>query len=63
MPAPCSARAEEAGVTFVKGTDFYPERRRRGIRPARYSFPSVDEISEGVRRLGALVREAAAVPA
>jgi 2-aminoadipate transaminase len=43
-------RAEEAGVTFVKGTDF-------GGSPATlrlaYSFVSVDEIADGVARLAA----------
>jgi DNA-binding transcriptional MocR family regulator len=51
------ARAEEAGVTFVPGTDF-------GAAPntARlaYSFVSPGEIREGVRRLAALL---APVPA
>jgi DNA-binding transcriptional MocR family regulator len=41
-------RAEEAGVTFVKGTDFdgAPDTLRLA-----YSFVSVDEIAEGVSRL------------
>jgi DNA-binding transcriptional MocR family regulator len=44
------ARAEEAGVTFVKGTDFDgdPDTLRLA-----YSFVSVDEIGEGVARLAA----------
>jgi 2-aminoadipate transaminase len=46
------ARAEDAGVTFVKGADF-------GGPPwsARlaFSFVSPDEIREGIRRLAALV--------
>jgi DNA-binding transcriptional MocR family regulator len=43
-------RAEEAGVTFVKGTDFggAPDTLRLA-----YSFVSVDEIAEGVGRLAA----------
>jgi 2-aminoadipate transaminase len=45
-------RGEEAGVTFVKGSDFYPEASggRSSIRLA-YSFVSPDEITEGLRRL------------
>jgi DNA-binding transcriptional MocR family regulator len=43
-------RAEEAGVTFVKGTDFGGEPDT--LRLA-YSFVSVDEIAEGVDRLAA----------
>jgi 2-aminoadipate transaminase len=43
-------RAEESGVTFVKGTDFGgpPDTLRLA-----YSFVSVDEIAEGVGRLAA----------
>jgi 2-aminoadipate transaminase len=44
------ARAEAAGVTFVKGTDFGGEPDT--LRLA-YSFVSVDEIAEGVSRLAA----------
>jgi 2-aminoadipate transaminase len=44
------SRAEAAGVTFVKGTDFDggPDTLRLA-----YSFVSVDEIAEGVSRLAA----------
>jgi len=54
------AEAEEADITFVKGTDFYPEGRggERALRLA-FSFVSPDEIAEGVSRLGSLVRAAA----
>ncbi|MFL5953913.1 MAG: PLP-dependent aminotransferase family protein [Gaiellaceae bacterium] len=46
------ARAEENGVTFVKGTDFggAPDTLRLA-----YSFVSVDEIAEGVSRLAAVL--------
>jgi 2-aminoadipate transaminase len=54
------AQAEEAGVTFVKGGDFFPA-DRGGDRSARlaFSFVSPDEIAEGVSLLGGLVRAAA----
>ena len=57
------ARATEQGVTFIKGTDFYLS--GGGERSARlaFSFATAEEIDEGIRRLGGLVREAAAVPA
>jgi 2-aminoadipate transaminase len=47
-------RADGAGVTFVKGTDFGgpPQSARLA-----FSFVSPDEIHEGVRRLAALVGE------
>jgi DNA-binding transcriptional MocR family regulator len=61
--ASLAARAAEAGVTVVKGTDFYAgPGGEESIRLA-FSFVSVDEIREGIRRLGALVTEAAAVAA
>src|SRR5215471_8290914 len=53
-------QAEEAGVTFVKGTDFFPDGRggERSLRLA-FSFVSPDEIAEGISVLGGLVRAAA----
>jgi 2-aminoadipate transaminase len=52
--------AEEAGVTFVKGTDFFPGGRggEQSLRLA-FSYVSPDEIAEGVSVLGSLVRAAA----
>jgi 2-aminoadipate transaminase len=54
------AEAEEAGLTFVKGGDFFPGGRRgeQALRLA-FSFVSPDEIAEGVSVLGGLVRAAA----
>jgi DNA-binding transcriptional MocR family regulator len=50
--------AEAAGVTFVKGSDFFADGTgERALRLA-FSFVSPDEISEGVARLGTLVRAA-----
>jgi 2-aminoadipate transaminase len=59
--APELARAEEAGVTFVPGSDFFAGGRggERALRLA-FSFVSPDEIAEGVARLAPLVRGAAA---
>jgi DNA-binding transcriptional MocR family regulator len=50
------ARAEAAGVTFVKGTDFFLP-GGGGDRSARlaFSYASPEEIREGVRRLAELV--------
>ena len=47
-------KAEAAGVTFVKGTDFFPA-NGGGTESARlaYSFVSVDEIRDGVAKLAA----------
>ena len=56
------ARAEEAGVTFVRGSDFFLP-GKGGERSARlaFSFVSPAEIAEGVERLARLVPAAAPV--
>lgn len=61
--APELAQAEAAGVTFVKGTDFFPAGGggERSLRLA-FSYVTPDEIAEGVARL-AQVLEGAATPA
>jgi len=50
--------AEAAGVTFVKGTDFFADGSGEHALRLAFSFVSPDEIAEGVARLGALVRAA-----
>ncbi len=54
------AQAEAAGVTFVKGSDFFSggQRGERALRLA-FSFVSPDEIAAGVSVLGGLVRATA----
>ena len=63
LAAELLAEAEEAGVTFVKGSDFYPGGRggQRSLRLA-FSFVSPDEIADGMALLGGLVRAAAPAP-
>ncbi len=48
--------AEAAGVSFVRGTDFFPQGGggERSLRLA-FSFVSPDEIAEGVERLASLL--------
>ena len=58
-----AARGAEAGVTFVKGSDFYPEAGGDDAARLAFSFASVPEIDEGISVLGRLVREAATVAA
>jgi 2-aminoadipate transaminase len=57
------ARGEEHGVTFVAGRDFFPP-GRGGESSARlaFSYVSPDEISAGVARLAALLRELRSSP-
>jgi 2-aminoadipate transaminase len=52
-------RAEEAGVTFVKGADFFVGGGERSLRLA-FSYVSPDEIAEGVARLAGALRGAPA---
>ena len=52
------ARAEAAGVTFVKGTDFGGPASSARLA---FSFASPAEIDDGVSRLAALLQTAAAV--
>jgi DNA-binding transcriptional MocR family regulator len=60
---PLFDRAAEAGVHFVKGTDFYAGDGGEESARLAFSFSSLEEIREGVRRLGALVRDTVALPA
>jgi DNA-binding transcriptional MocR family regulator len=55
------ARAAEAGVAFVKGSDFFLDGAGRESARLAFSFPSPGEIRDGIARLGGLVRESAAV--
>jgi DNA-binding transcriptional MocR family regulator len=60
---PDLAQAEAAGVTFVKGTDFFADGSGSRSMRLAFSFVSPDEISDGVARLaGVLSRAAAAAP-
>jgi DNA-binding transcriptional MocR family regulator len=61
LPAPIDTKAMlasalEAGAAYVPGTAFYPVKRhgRRSMR-LNFSYPTTDEIEEGVRRLGEVV--------
>jgi 2-aminoadipate transaminase len=58
-------RADEAGVAFVKGADFFPAGSTAGDHALRlaYSFVSPAEIGEGIARLAPLVGAAATAPA
>lgn len=56
-------RAADEGVTFIKGSDFYLSGGGEGSARLAFSYATADEIDEGIRRLGGLVRDAAAVTA
>jgi DNA-binding transcriptional MocR family regulator len=54
--APLLARAAEAGVTFVKGADFFPGGAGgRAAARLAFSYETPERIEEGVRILAGLV--------
>jgi DNA-binding transcriptional MocR family regulator len=57
--------ADEAGVAFVRGADFFPAGSDAGESALRlaYSFVSPAEIGEGIARLAPLVGAASPAPA
>jgi 2-aminoadipate transaminase len=57
------ARGVEQGVTFVAGPDFFPPGRGgEGSARLAFSYVSPAEISMGVARLAALLRELRSSP-
>jgi DNA-binding transcriptional MocR family regulator len=50
------ARAEAEGVTFVKGSDFYPDGAGGNAARLAFSYASASEIDSGISSLGSLVR-------
>jgi 2-aminoadipate transaminase len=56
-------RASEAGVQFIKGSDFYLGAGGEEAVRLAFSFARPAEIDEGIARLVRLVREASAIPA
>lgn len=50
------ARGADAGVAVVPGIPFFPDERGRHHLRVCFSRSGIDEIHEGVRRLGALLR-------
>lgn len=50
-------KAVEKGVVFVPGDAFYPNGGGENTMRLNFSYPSVEEIREGVRRLAEAVRE------
>jgi 2-aminoadipate transaminase len=51
------ARCLDAGAAYVPGTAFYPRKSdgRHSMR-LNFSYPSTDDIEEGIRRIGRVVR-------
>jgi 2-aminoadipate transaminase len=58
--APSLEAAEAAGVTFVKGTDFFADGSGTKSMRLAFSYVSPEEITDGVERLAGLLRGAPA---
>jgi 2-aminoadipate transaminase len=54
-------RALEAKVAYVPGAGFYPDGSGTNCMRLNFSFPSPEEIQEGVKRLGKVIKEQMAV--
>jgi DNA-binding transcriptional MocR family regulator len=57
------AQADEVGVAFIKGPDFFFDGGGDSSLRLAFSYERPEAIDEGISRLGKLVREAVAVPA
>jgi DNA-binding transcriptional MocR family regulator len=57
------AQADEVGVAFIKGPDFFYDGGGESSLRLAFSYERPEAIDEGVARLGRLVRDAVAVPA
>jgi DNA-binding transcriptional MocR family regulator len=57
------AQADEVGVAFIKGPDFFFHGGGESAMRLAFSYERPEAIEEGIARLGRLVRDAVAVPA
>jgi 2-aminoadipate transaminase len=57
------AQADEAGVAFIKGSDFFYDGGGESSLRLAFSFEQSEAIDEGISRLGRLVRDTLAVAA
>ena len=57
------AQADEVGVAFIKGPDFFYDGGGESSLRLAFSYERPEAIDEGIARLGRLVRDAVAVPA
>ena len=50
-------KALEKGIAYVPGRAFHPDGNGENTMRINFSFPTLEEIDEGMRRLGELIRE------
>lgn len=51
------AKAVEAKVAYVPGPGFYPDESGKNSMRLNFSFPTPEQIHEGVKRLGKVIKE------
>ncbi len=54
------ARSVKNGVAYISGVSFHPNAEKRNNMRINFSYPSVDDIHEGIRRLSRTLEEEAA---
>ena len=54
---PLLAEAVERGVTFVPGSDFYPDGRGSNCMRIAFCYESPEQIAEGIRRLAEVLED------
>jgi 2-aminoadipate transaminase len=50
-------RAIDDGVAYVIGSAFYPQGGGQHTMRLNFSYPTIEQIHEGVRRLAAVIRK------
>ena len=50
-------RAVKNGVAYISGMSFYPNMEKRNGMRINFSYPSLDEIDEGIRRLSLTIEQ------
>jgi DNA-binding transcriptional MocR family regulator len=50
-------KAVDRHVAYVPGTAFYPDEQGSDQLRIAFCYPSPDDVAEGVRRLGELLRD------
>ncbi|MEM3280858.1 MAG: PLP-dependent aminotransferase family protein [Saccharolobus sp.] len=50
-------KALQAGVAYVPGASFYADYSGRNTMRINFSYPKKEELEEGIRRLGSVIRE------
>ena len=50
-------RTVKKDVAYVPGSPFYPSGGGRNTMRLNYSYPTMEQIEEGIKRLGVVIKE------